>query len=83
MHPSLRKLKYRRYSSWEVVFNAPEDERWVIVKDTGGGYGLQHNCWKTHSDIELRYQDNGACAFCGDVPPESLEGFLQLLEWDR
>ena len=83
MHSSLRKLKYHRYESWKVVFHAPEDERWVIVKDAGGEHGLQHQCWKTNPDIKLRYRDNGACAFCGDVPPESLEGFLTLVEWDR
>ena len=81
MHPSLRDLKHSNFGSWEVVFKAPEDERWAIVKDVYGAHGLQHNC-----DIDmpnLRYMDNGACSFCGDEPPESLEGFLKLVEWEK
>lgn len=81
MHPSLRKLSYHRYEGWTVVFNAPEDERWVIVKDYLSVHGLQHNCEQT--DVEPRYVDNDACSYCGDVPPESLEGFLKLVEWEQ
>ena len=81
-HPSLRKLSYHTFESWTVVFNAPEDERWVIVKDYLGVHGLQHNCWD-RLKLEPRYMGNDACSYCGGVPPESLEGFLKLVEWDK
>jgi len=81
MHPSLRKLQHSNYESWEVVFKAPEDPRWHVVKDPWGTHGLQHNCERL--DPEPRYTDNDACCFCGDVPPDSLVGFLTLIEWER
>ncbi len=80
MHYSLKKLRHSTYASWARVFNDPDDPRWVIVKDHYGNHGIQHNCDDSFTGNDYHTNIDG-CVYCGEEPPESLVGFLNLVEW--
>lgn len=81
---SIKTLRSGLDLKWTVVFHAPEDHRWVVVCDGAveAKYGIAHNCAEIHPTY--RTKDEGdRCAFCGDYPPEALDGYLKLINWDK
>ncbi len=82
MHHTLGKLRVGLNTKWTVVFEDPDDERWVVVSDgyEKPMYGISHACL---TDIVAFAGEDTRCAFCGDYPPEALEGFIAMMNWEK
>jgi hypothetical protein len=82
MHHTLGKLRVGLGTKWTVVFEDPDDERWIVVSDgyKEPTYGVSHACL---IDTVGYAGDDTRCAFCGAYPPEALEGFITMMNWDK
>jgi hypothetical protein len=74
--PKLSQFGLVRDGEWELIIR--HDEYLAIHKCAEGAFS-----WEKGPQWTATERISGACMACGLSPPDTMQGFVELLKWER